>query len=170
MRTQAFAAVGEEPCDPTDIFSPCFDPGILVDDPQSPGPDVGGGPGAAADCDPTDIFSECYDPSIPLPADPQSPGPDVSDPPVDLTDPKYQSKFPPLSRNWLDDLLNGAIKAGGDVLEGIGKGEGGGGTGAGSGGGGSGNGAGSGEGEMTDKTKLFLLAGAGVLLLSGVLK
>jgi len=167
MRTRAFGA--DEPCHPDDIHSPCYDWGAPpAEDPQSPGPDVGAGPGVP--CVPSsDPTSECYDPLALPEEDPQSPGPDVSDPPIDLTDPKYQSKFPPLSRNWLDDILNGAVKAGGDILDGLGKGDGAGGGGTGSGGGGSRDGAGSGEGEI-DNTKLWLLGGAAVLVLSGVLK
>ncbi len=168
MNTRAF---GAEPCDKTDVSSPCFDPWALIeDDPQSPGPDVGGGPGV--DCTPSgDPLSECYDPMLPFPQDPQSPGPDVFPDPSDTTDPRFQEKFPPLSRNWLDDALNTAAKVGGSILDAL-DGEGGSsGGGSGSGSGGGGNGAGSGEnGEMTDQTKMLLLAGAGVLILSGVLK
>lgn len=165
---------GAEPCDPMDIFSPCFDPGAMVDEGPSPGPDVGSGPGAPGDCDPTDIFASCYDPSI-WPEEPHSPGKEVSDPPIDLTDPSVRSPTtkPPLSRNWLDSLLEGAAKAGGGILDAL-DGEGGtsgGGSGGGTSGGGSGSGAGSGEGE-TDNKQLatWLLIGAGVLAFSGVLK
>lgn len=67
---QAFGQLVEEPCDPSDIASPCFDPFALVNGNGDDAPPLGPFPPDVSGCDPTDIWSECWDPTIPVIGEP----------------------------------------------------------------------------------------------------